>query len=144
MVCPVIAVLQGHGDEPLAVFLRTTHQRPARRLRISRFQTQTAIYIMQQLVVVRHGPSSDGDRPGGGDPHQGLVFQRGPGQLRHVPCSGIVLLVIQTVGVGEGGMFHPQLPGLFVHQGYKALDAAAHMLGHRHRRIVSGAQQHPV
>lgn len=27
MVCPVIAVLQGHGDEPLAVFLR--HNSPA-------------------------------------------------------------------------------------------------------------------
>ena len=42
----------GHGDQPLAVFLRTAHQRPPSSLCIAGFQPQAVIHITQQLVVV--------------------------------------------------------------------------------------------
>ena len=144
MVGPVVAVLQRHGDQPLAVSLRTAHQRPPSSLCIAGFQPQAVIHITQQLVVVVHGPPADGNGPGGGDPHQRLVFQGGPGQLCHVPGGGIMVLVVQAVGIGKGGIFHLQFPGLFVHQRHKALHTAAHMLGDGHRRIVAGAEQQSI
>ena len=94
--------------------------------------------------MVVHGAPADGDRPRGRDPHQRFIFQRSLRQLRHIPRSGIVAFVIQPVGIGKGGVLHPQRPGLFVHHGHKAFDAAADVLGNGHRRIVAGTQQQSV
>ncbi|CAN4043939.1 DUF3842 domain-containing protein, partial [Dysosmobacter welbionis] len=93
VVRPVVAVLESHRHQPLAVSLHTAHQRPACRHGIAGLQADTPLYLVQQLVVVGHGPPANGDAAGGGHPYQSLIFHRRAGKTRHVPGRGVMVLM---------------------------------------------------
>lgn len=95
VVRPVVAVLESHRHQPLAVSLHTAHQRPACRHGIAGLQADTPLYLVQQLVVVGHGPPANGDAAGGGHPYQSLIFHRRAGKTRHVPGRGVMVLMVQ-------------------------------------------------
>ena len=94
--------------------------------------------------MVGHGPSADGNRLGRGNPHQSFVVHRRAGQTRHIPGGGIVVLMIQAVGIGKGGVLHTQLLSGLVHHADKPFLTAAHVVRNGHRRIVAGTQQQSV
>lgn len=55
--------------------------------------------------------------------------------------GGIVVLVVEAVGIDEVGVLHTQLPGLGVHHVHKVLDGAAHRLGQNIARLVGRGNQ---
>ena len=47
-------------------------------------------------------------------------------------------LGVQSAGIAEGGLLHPQRSGAGVHLLHEGRLAAAHQLGHSHGRVVGG------
>ena len=144
MIRPVVSVLERHRHQPLAVPLGAADQRPARRSGVTGLQTDTAVHVTQKLVVIGHGAPADGHRPGGGDAHQGLILHRRAGQKGHVPGGGVVILMVQAIGVSEGAVLHPQISGGLVHHAHESRLTAAHMTRDGHCGIVSGTEHQAV
>ena len=81
---------------------------------------------------------------GGTDlPKQGDL-QRRLGYERQLLGGGVVVLVIQTVGIDEMGVRQPQPGGPLVHGLGKGLDAARDRQGNGRRRVVGGLQKEGV
>ena len=93
--------------------------------------------------MIGHGAAAHRNAAGGAQPHKCFVFYGAGRQTGHVPCRGIVTLLIQTVGICKGGTGHAQLRRLAVHLRHKALQTAA-VVRQSQRRIVAGAQQQTV
>ena len=93
--------------------------------------------------MIGHGPAAHCSRPGGADPAKCRVLRRIGCQYRHIPRSGIVILIIQPVGVGERGILHSQFRRLVVHGLHKFLQPAA-AVRQRQRRVVAAAQHQAV
>ena len=104
MVGPVISVLQCDGHQSLPVLFGAADQRATGSHGIAGFQSDAPIHILQKLIMVGHGPSADGDGFRRGDADQRLVIHRRTGQRGHVPGGGIVVRVIQAVGVCKRGV----------------------------------------
>ena len=75
--------------------------------------------------------------------HRG-VLQAGPAQLGHVQGGGIVILIPQTVGVGEVGVGHPQILGPLVHPAHEGVHIPGADTGQGHRRVVPRGEEQAV
>ena len=93
--------------------------------------------------MIGHGAAAHRNAAGGAQPHKCFVFYGAGRQTGHVPCRGIVTLLIQTVGICKGGTGHAQLRRLAVHLRHEALQTAA-VVRQSQCRIVAGAQQQTV
>ena len=71
----------------------------------------------------------------------GLVFHGRQRDLQQVPGGGVVVLVMQAVGVDKMGIGTAQLPGGVVHQLHKIFHAARHMDGQGVGGVVAGTDE---
>ena len=74
----------------------------------------------------------------GDDVPEGLVFHGILRQQGHVIGSGIVVFIMEAVGVDKVGVHHADLRGLFIHQVGKFLLAARQIDGQRAGGVVAG------
>ena len=148
---------QHHRDQESVAVLRRRHQAPARLVGGARFAADTLVIDIAHVVqvgnqavgvVVETLPGEVGgrDRVAGGsdDGAEQVVFQRRGHEQGDVVGGGVVVLVVEAVGVGEVGALAAQLPGFPVHVGHKLLHAAVHRLGQSLGRVVGGGEEEAV
>ena len=91
-----------------------------------------------QLVAV------DADIPGVGDlPEVGVLHGAGH-EPRHIVGGGVMILRVQTVGIGEVGVVHAELGGIVVHPADEGGLVSAHRTGQRRGGIVAGVHHQAV
>ena len=93
--------------------------------------------------MVGHRPAAHRGRPGGTDAPKGGILRRVGRQYRHIPRGGVVVLVVQPIGIGKGGARHAKSRRLVVHGGHKSLQPAA-AIRQRQGRVVAAAQHQAV
>ena len=79
-----------------------------------------------------------------GDGPEGLIFQGLHGDFRHVPGGGVVLLVVEAVGIDKVGAGAAQIPGGLVHQLHEGLHGAGNIFGDHVAGFVGGFQHQAV
>ena len=144
MIGPVVGGVEGDGDELLAVPQGAGNQGPSRLVGVARFQAGAPLIPPQQFVVVGQAPPGNEDRPGGNDGPQFLPLQYRPGQNGHIVGGGVVVRVIQTIGVCKVGVVHAQLGGLFVHLRHEALHVSPAVACNGQGRVVARGEHQPV
>ncbi len=73
-----------------------------------------------------------------------LVLEKSPGNNRKVIGGGIVIIVMETVGVDKMSVFAAKLRRLIVHHFGKVIHTAPDMFGHGVGHFVGGACQNAV
>ena len=81
---------------------------------------------------------------GAGDGHEGLMLHGLPEEQIDIVGGGIVVHIVQAVGVGKVGAGAAQLLRPLVHQLHKGLTGAGYRLRQNVRRLVGGHQQQAV
>src|SRR5690606_30025094 len=109
VILPVVAVVQGDGDELLPVARRGTDQASAGQTGISGLDAVGALVTEQHLVFVQEMvvPTAVGIGKGldlcGGDLPEDRIAHGVGGQLRQIVGGRIVFRLVEPVGVGETG-----------------------------------------
>ena len=103
---------------------------------VSRLHPGAPLVLPQEFVMVDQLPALQGEAFGGHRLRHRGVLQAGPAQLSHVQGGGIVILIPQTVGVGEVGVGHPQILGPLVHPAHEGVHIPGADTGQGHRRVV--------
>ena len=94
--------------------------------------------------MVRHGAPAHRHTPCRAQAHERRV-PRGVGrEERHIARGGVVLLVVEAVGVCKRAARHADALRRLVHPADEARDAPAAVVGQRDGRVVSRAEQQPV
>ena len=148
---------QNHGDQCVPLFLDRGHQAVARLSGAAGFDADGAVHgvaVMlgggQQTVGVEQTAGlgqvggGDGIAAGGDDLPERRV---GHGLLGHavdVPGCGVVVGVVQAMGIDKVGARHPQLLGTLVHQLHKRGDISTDGHGQYIGRLIGGGQQQAV
>ena len=94
-----------------------------------------------QVPLAAHVRGGDG---GGGrvaDGHKVGVFHGGLRDKVHIPGGGVVLGVVEAVGIREMGVFTAKLRRLVVHGGHKGVDRAGDSLRQNIAGLVCGHHQ---
>ena len=144
MVSPVVAVAEGDADQGLAVPLRAGDQGAAGLAGVSRLHPGAPLVLPQEFVVVDQLPVLQGEAFGDHCLRHRGVLQAGPAQLGHVQGGSIMVLIPQTVGVGEVGVGHPQILGPLVHPAYEGVHIPGAGTGQGHRRVVPRGEEQAV
>ena len=144
VVVPVVAVPEGDAHQGHPIPLSCGHQGPARRLGEPGLNPDAPLAQPQQLVVVGQISVPDGDGGRRDNAAEVLVLQGVGRQRRHIPGAGVMSLRVQTVGVGEVGVGHPQLLRLLVHQRHKGLRLPGDAVRHRQGCVVAADQHESV
>lgn len=111
---------------------------------VAGFQADASVHILQSLLWLVMVRPPDGDGLCGGDADQCLIIDGRTGKDPAYPGSGIMVRMIQTIGIGEGGMGHAKFLGGFVHHVHETIHTAAYMLCNGHGGVVAGTKQQPV
>ncbi|MPM89478.1 hypothetical protein SDC9_136587 [bioreactor metagenome] len=94
--------------------------------------------------MVHKGACAHGFGSGGHNLPQRFIVHALRRQLGHVGRRGIVLFVIQPVGVCKAGAVHPQRGRPLVHPVHKGLHVSRAVARHGEGRVVAGLQQQTV
>ena len=148
---------QHHGDEPAAIPHSGGHQAIARLVGGAGLDALGPV-----IEIAQHAPV--GDKGVGGvelpdvghvggrhiiglaahDGHERLVFHSLPGEQIDVPSCGIMVRVVEPVGICEVGAGAAKLRRPLVHQVHKGADGAADGLGQDVGRLVGGDDQQAI